>query len=298
METAGAALLLRAILDIRLPSMSKKAGYPLELSDLLAALYLGWAGPAGVREDRVEPGLAYLAGYPGPPALKDLSNAWSMRGLLDFENAWLDALASQRMLSGAELHLYRLPVGSEGRWALVAGDETGMLWPAGRAVQSSREAGTALAEWRRGWVEATGVEPTIIADDELDGLPSALPVVFAARAGEAISARHRLGAEHLQAAWATLGNPSPALIPAYLVAFGLLRLWARWLRQFSESSIPYLLEQFVRRHGRLYPAAEGVWVELEPRPLDIVVELAGYMAPLEGVPWLGGRTVYFRAGGR
>jgi hypothetical protein len=221
-----------------------------------------------------------------------------MGGLFDFENAWLDALASQRMLPGAELHLHRLPVGGEGGWALVAGDETGMLWPAGRAVGSPDEAAAALAGWRQGWVEATGVEPTIIADDELDGLPSTLPVVLAARASEAISARHRLGGEHLQAAWATLGNPSPALTPAYLVAFGLLRLWARWLRQFSESSIPYLLAQFIRRPGRLYPAAGGVWVELEPRPLDIVVELAGYMAPLEGVPWLGGRTVYFRTAGR
>jgi hypothetical protein len=117
-------------------------------------------------------------------------------------------------------------------------------------------------------------------------------------ADENISARHRLGAEHLQEAWATLEDPSPALVPAYLVAFGLLRLWARWLRQFSDSSIPYLLEQFIRRPGRLYPGETGLWVELEPRPLDIVVELAGYMAPLEGVPWLGGRTVYFRTAGR
>jgi hypothetical protein len=216
---------------------------------------------------------------------------------MEFEAAWLETLASQRMLSGAELHLYRLPPEGESGWGLAAGDETGRLWPVGRAVQSLDEAAAALAGWRQGWVDATGFDPPMIADDELDALPPALPILLAARADEAASSRHRIGAEHLHAAWATLGNPLPDLIPAYLVAFGLLRLWARWLRQFSESRIPYLLEQFIRRPGRLYSGAGGVWVELESRPLDIVVELAGYMAPLEGVPWLGGRTIYFRTYG-
>jgi hypothetical protein len=298
MDSAGLALLLRAILDVRLPSLSGKVGFSNEISNLLAALYLGWAGPSGLREGRVEPGLACLAGLEYLPSIEDLSNSWSMSGLSDFETAWLDTLAGQRMLSGAELHLYRLPLAGESGWALVAGDETGMLWPAGRAVQSAEEAARVLMEWRQGWVDATGSDPTIIADDELDDLPSALPIVRAARAKEEISSRHRLGAGRLQAAWATLGHPSPALVPAYLAAFGLLRLWARWLRQFSDSSVPYLLEQFIRCPGRLYPGEAGLWVELEPRPLDIVVELAGYMAPLEGVPWLGGRTVYFRTAGR
>jgi hypothetical protein len=86
-------------------------------------------------------------------------------------------------------------------------------------------------------------------------------------------------------------------VPARLVAFSLLRLWSRWLRQFSESSVPYLLDQFIRRPGRLSASPAGVWVELEPRPLDIVIEMAGYLTPLEGVPWLGGRTVHFRIAG-
>jgi hypothetical protein len=297
-ESAGIALLLRAILDVRLPGIPRRVGYPAELSDLLAALYLGWAGPTGVKEGHLEPGLSYLAGFENPSTLTDLSHSWSMGALRDFQNALLDALVSQRMLSGAELHLYHLPLAGENRWALVAGDETGLLSPLGKAVQSSEEAGTVLAEWCQGWVDATGFDPAIIADNELAGLPSTLPILLAARADEAIASRHHSGAGHLHAAWATLGEPLPDLVPAYLMSFGLLRLWARWLRQFSESSIPYLLEQFIRRPGRLTPGAAGVWVELEPRPLDIVVELAGYMAPLEGLPWLGGRTVYFRTTGR
>ncbi|HEX5837393.1 MAG TPA: hypothetical protein VFY26_06155, partial [Anaerolineales bacterium] len=298
MDSAGLALLLRAILDVQLPGLSRKVGFPNEISNLLAALYLGWAGPSALRDGRIEPGLACLAGLEAQPTLDDLSHSWSKSWLVDFETAWLDTLASQRLLSGAELHLYRLPLAGERGWAFIAGDETGMLWPAGRAVQSLEEAANVLDEWRQGWVDATGFDPAIIADDELDGLAPTLPIVLAARANEEMSSRHRVGAGHLQAAWATRGDLSPALVPAYLASFALLRLWARWLRQFSDSSVPYLLEQFIRRPGRLYPGEAGLWVELEPRPLDIVLELAGYMAPLEGVPWLGGRTVYFRTAGR
>jgi len=34
-------------------------------------------------------------------------------------------------------------------------------------------------------------------------------------------------------------------------------------------------------------------VELAPRPLDIVVQMSGYAAEIEGVPWLDGRHLQF-----
>jgi hypothetical protein len=79
----------------------------------------------------------------------------------------------------------------------------------------------------------------------------------------------------------------------FLVACLLLRLWARWLRQFSSSGVPYLLSNFVRRGGRLRASGNVLTVELERGPLDIVVEMAGYLAELERVPWLGGGSVRF-----
>ena len=78
-----------------------------------------------------------------------------------------------------------------------------------------------------------------------------------------------------------------------MAAIACLRLWARWLRQFSFSSAPYLLQHFVRRPGRVTVDVDELLIELEPRPLDMVIEMAGYTSELEQVPWLGGRRVRF-----
>jgi hypothetical protein len=82
-----------------------------------------------------------------------------------------------------------------------------------------------------------------------------------------------------------------------LMAIALLRAWARWLRRFSGSSVPYLLDNFIRRPGRLLYEDDSVVVELAPRPLDIVLEMAGYFADLEDVPWLNVRRLRFRRAG-
>ncbi len=50
---------------------------------------------------------------------------------------------------------------------------------------------------------------------------------------------------------ASLGLPE-ADLTITLTAIALLRLWARWLRQFGDSSVPYVLKNFVRRAGRIY----------------------------------------------
>jgi hypothetical protein len=76
-----------------------------------------------------------------------------------------------------------------------------------------------------------------------------------------------------------------------LTAIAVLRVWARWLRQFAASSIPYILDNFIRRPGRVYVGAHEITVDMEPRPLDIAIEVAGYSARLERVPWLDHRHV-------
>jgi hypothetical protein len=79
-----------------------------------------------------------------------------------------------------------------------------------------------------------------------------------------------------------------------LLALTVLRTWSRWLGRFAESSVGYLLAHFVRRPGRLRWADEELVVELEPRPLDVAISLAGYDQPMEAVPWLGHRRVVYR----
>lgn len=75
-----------------------------------------------------------------------------------------------------------------------------------------------------------------------------------------------------------------------MTALALLRRWAQWLRGFSSSSTPYLLDQFIRRPGRAERRADDLLVILEPRPLDVVLRLAGYLDPLDLTPlWGSGR---------
>ena len=66
---------------------------------------------------------------------------------------------------------------------------------------------------------------------------------------------------------------------------------------FADSSIPYLLTNFIRRPGHISTYQNGLLVELEHRPLDMVIDMAGYLAELEAVSWLEQRRVRFRVRG-
>jgi len=78
----------------------------------------------------------------------------------------------------------------------------------------------------------------------------------------------------------------------------LLRLWTRWLRGFSRASVPYVLEQFIRRPGRIEERADEIAVILLSGPLDPVLEMSGYLASTPPIPWLSHRRVSFRVEGR
>jgi hypothetical protein len=77
---------------------------------------------------------------------------------------------------------------------------------------------------------------------------------------------------------------SPGTDPVGHTAAALLRIWARWLRGFDQSSAPYLLDRFLRRPGVVRVAPDAVTVELPRRPLDTVLEVSGYFRPVEALP--------------
>ena len=106
------------------------------------------------------------------------------------------------------------------------------------------------------------------------------------------ASRQRLGAAIGALAENKIGRPSDDLAIG-LMAITLVRVWARWLRQFGDSSVPYLLENLIRRPGWITVGPESTVIELAPRSLDIVVQMSGYAAEIEGVPWLGGRHIQF-----
>jgi hypothetical protein len=85
----------------------------------------------------------------------------------------------------------------------------------------------------------------------------------------------------------------PDTPPLRAIASHLLRLWALWLPGFRDSSAEWLLTQFIRRRGVLRISASGIAVSLAPMGLDVVLDMAGYLAPVAAVPWLDHRRLTF-----
>jgi len=79
-----------------------------------------------------------------------------------------------------------------------------------------------------------------------------------------------------------------------LIAIHLLRLWARWLPALGTSSVPYLLANLVRRQGEIDIRDRSIDVRLRPGPLDVVLQMAGYLNDIAAVPWLGDRKMSLR----
>ena len=77
------------------------------------------------------------------------------------------------------------------------------------------------------------------------------------------------------------------------IATNLLKLWAHWLPGLAQSSGPWLLRQLILRRGVLHAGERVIAVSLAPAGLDVVLEMAGYLAPIPSVPWLGDRAITF-----
>jgi hypothetical protein len=89
--------------------------------------------------------------------------------------------------------------------------------------------------------------------------------------------------------------PAPAEVDraVAVVAAAVIRAWARWLPGLRGASARYLREGSLVRGGSVVATRESVDVRLDPAPLDVVLEMAGYLRPIARVSWLDGRAVTF-----
>lgn len=213
-ECAGAFLMLRTLLDLRLPGIVERTAFPrgfegsTAMRSVLVVLATAWAGPAAIVDGRLDPALAWLGGYPRPPESEELRETWRT------------------------------------------------------ADDGARESFLALV--RR-----------LVADqaEELDGSMDELRRLF--DAGRIVAD----GADADALAW---------------TAAATVRVWGRWLKGVGDSSLPFLLDNALRRPGRIELDDETLVVEMASAPLDLVVRMAGYFGELEALPWLGGRRVVYR----
>jgi hypothetical protein len=151
------------------------------------------------------------------------------------------------------------------------------------------------------WCGLTNVEPSSAI---LDGLDPALCDSLLSRVKSTLDSRASIDPgsspiDDIPADWIAILTetwPSNVRRPPSIttLAVHLLRLWARWLRGFSRASVPYLLQQFIRRPGQIEIRSSEIVVTLHPAPLDPVLEMSGYLAPTPAVPWLSDRRVSFR----
>lgn len=310
---AGLSLLLRTLLEMRLHTLAEATNFPSpgeaaqfppqeaagtlplaagmsRFGAMLLALGVRLGGGASFSSESVDEGLCVLANAKERVTLDDLRAWWAETTETDeakhalFQAGLLGRAAGRRLVSADVMHLYQLELEGVGA-VLIAGDESARLWPLGCSLSPHVEIAGVVAGWLDVWENATGVRPALVAFESDAG------------GNEELWEAHEQGRASVLAAWTAmqhgcLGLPATDLT-VFLAACLLLRAWARWLRQFSTSSVPYLLQNFIRRAGALSDGRDGLLVELERAPLDIVVEMASYLDELERVPWLDNRRVKF-----
>src|SRR5690606_24882890 len=161
----------------------------------------------------------------------------------------------------------------------------------GQCLEASASIVRILSTWLADWHDKTGDQPIVVARPQLAQHLRNLPDLVVAVEGQepandeaeaAFVQAHQQSQSALASAMVALdsgqlGLPQTDLSIA-LLSVALLRVWARWLNRFAASSVPYLLDNFIRRAGRISMTDQIIRVEMESRPLDIVLEMAGYLA--------------------
>jgi hypothetical protein len=77
------------------------------------------------------------------------------------------------------------------------------------------------------------------------------------------------------------------------IGWMVLQAWSRWLPGLRGSSRRFLVGNCLRRAAAVRVSSTDITVCLDPAPLDVVVEMAGYFRPIVRVPWLKDRTITF-----
>lgn len=336
---AGVALILRAVLDLRLPAVLStttlltQLAADMRLRAVLLALMLRWSGASGSGHEQIDPGLRLLAGWQAG----DPSTLTALRELLrapadqyeQFQAACLRILLGQRLVGGRRLFVHGLEQ-AHGSYAIFAGDESATLWPLATIVRSSVDLHATLQRWSALWIMLVGEQPLFVLGPELNassptnifrtkgphtdqdnpvhaGNPDEYIVEFvqadafhAALLETQISetrAVHATSRARLDLALRALdyGQPGDAMaeLTITITAIALLRGWCRWMRQFGDSSIAYLLKNFIHRPGRILQQRDGFQIELSALPLDMVLQISGYTSTIERLPWLDGRSLHF-----
>jgi hypothetical protein len=182
----------------------------------------------------------------------------------------LELLHDRRAIESSAIHAFETTL--RDRRALVFADATGAMFPLAAWLDAPEQRSEIEASLIAEWQQATDVNPAVFRDSE---------------------GRHEFDAasNELISAWPIDVPPSLSIT---LSAIAGLRLWARWLPGISTSSVPYLLKNLIRRPGTIQVTEKAIQVRLQPGPIDIVLEMAGYLRKLESVPWLENRDVLFQ----
>lgn len=280
-QYAGVFLLLRAILDARLPFLANQVLDPSTNACMLwAALGLFWSGVNVSKDGLLDEAITCFAGLPESISyqqfLQYLSND-SAEKHTRFQIEFIHTLINQRAVQPTAFNAYRVQLVQ--RKALVIADHSG-VWLFGQILSSSDHEKSLLDQWSGQWHQVTG-EPLSLACSDIKNQHHAI-------SGDFLNAFTLIENENLETAQLNFSIAMTANL--------LLRAWARWLRQFAESSSQYLLENFIRTPGKIFVLSDEIRIELQPISLGIVLEMSGYLSDLEPVPWLGNRTVRFQTG--
>ncbi len=284
---AGTLLLLRAANDLGLARLAHaslgQSEQSREMLLIASALRMGGRGSLSASGE-VDPALRCFAGMEDPVFLTDLKSWWSRlkdERLLSFQTNLLGILLQRHEIDRSGFCVHCAPMPELGQAAVLVGDVCGRHWVRGELPGSSVDLAERLQFWRNEWTTLGGESSpamTISTGRETDE-----------------EARQRQ--EGLEAALASLAGPSLGMplvdLSIALAANSALRLWAKWLRGFEDTTTPYLLREWVRRGGWISEGPVRFAVRLERRPLDIVLERAGYFGTLDHVPWFRGKRVTF-----
>lgn len=303
-ECAGVSLLLRSGLDLRLNSLFADAAQtklPLPALPFLS-IALRLAGEAGVASGFVDEGLCWISGLNEKLQFDELAALWP--GQIDHSRLQTSMLAiatGRRLIQPEVMHVFCFKNCSDS-FEIIAGDATGQIWPLGRVVATEAEAEAIILGWLDDWEAATGKRPAVFAvNEQVCVLLAHHREIDLLSPSAELQAVNDEGSESLRMAFAALGTGKlgkPELdLSLSVLACMMLRTWSSWLRGFSSSSVPFLLANLVRRRGRLYRLQDGLNIELERLPLDVLLEMSGYLEDLENVPWCAGGRVKFQLRG-